>query len=121
MKIIGKNFQGNLTAVEFSNIGIENYDEHNRTRIHLYLKSYNYTFYYNIFKKEKSDEKCSNLTIEEAETIINKVATNEYVDLRELGPYVIIDHERWETVFIRNDINEFDDEDIPILISVSKD
>lgn len=121
MKIIGETPKGDLIAIEFSGIEMERYDKDEAEKCHLFLRGYNYQFFYAIFKLNPGQEKYATMTNEEAKKIIEKAITNEFVDLREMGQFVIVYHERWETVYIRNDINEFDDEDIPVLISVSKE
>lgn len=121
MKIIGINSNGELMAVEFSGIEMERYDKDDTEKCHLLLRGYNYEFYYVIFKTKPGQQKYVTLTNEEAKDLIEKIVANDFVDLREIDQFVIMEHERWTTTFIRNDINEFDDEDIPILISVAKD
>ncbi len=58
------------------------------------------------------------LTLEEAERIINIASIGETTNLNKLGNYQICRTEKWQTVFIRNDIDEFSEEDIPIIVDV---
>lgn len=120
MKIIGKKGQGDLIAIEFSEIEKERYDKNDNEKCHLLLRGYNYQFYYVVFKTKPGQEMFVSMSNEEAENIIEKAIKNEFVDLRDIGQFVVVDYERFPTVFIRNDVNEFDDEDIPIVVSIDR-
>lgn len=122
MKIVGYNYEGNLTAVEFASIYIDKFHgviTDNTCRLH--LGGYTYTQYYGIIRQKEREDGTLALTKKEAEAIIRAVISNECLELTAMGDYKIVSGTQWETVFIRNDVNEFDDEDIPILISVADD
>lgn len=58
------------------------------------------------------------LSLEEAEQIMDVASNSKIINLQELGNYQICRIEKWQTVFIRNDIDEYTDEDIPIIVEI---
>lgn len=61
------------------------------------------------------------LTKSEAETIMKCAAESDVIDLRKLGNYQICSEGRIQSVFIMNDIDDWTDEDRPILVKVVED
>lgn len=54
----------------------------------------------------------------EAEAILKCAEESDVIDLRKLGNYHICSEETIQSVFIMNDIDEWSDEDRPILVKV---
>ncbi len=61
------------------------------------------------------------LSKQEAERIVELAGKEAVVDLNKLGKYQITKNEVYKTVYIRNDFDEYTDEDIPIIVDVPKD
>ena len=61
------------------------------------------------------------LTLEEAERIINDLFVSDSINIELYGNYKICLEEIMQTVYIRNDICEYDDEEIPIYTKSVKD
>lgn len=57
----------------------------------------------------------------EAEAIMKCAAESDVIDLRKLGNYQICSEGRIQSVFIMNDIDEWDDEERPLLVKIVDD
>ena len=58
------------------------------------------------------------LTKSEAEAIMKCAAESDAIDLRKFGNYQICSESKIQSVFIMNDIDEWTDEDVPILVKM---
>ena len=122
MRIIGYNDQGNLITIDFASIEIDKFHgivTENKCR--LLLNGYTYTQYYIIVRRSEREDGTLAMTKKEAEKIIEAVSYCECADLRAMGDFKITSETRWETVFIRNDIDDYELEEIPIVISEAKE
>ena len=61
------------------------------------------------------------LTLAEANKIMKYAEENDVIDLRKFGKYQICSQETNQIVYIRNDINDWNDEDIPLLVQIIGD
>ncbi len=61
------------------------------------------------------------LNIREAEEIIGCAVKSDVIDLRELGNYQICGTGETQSVYIMNDLDEWEDRERPILVKVAKD
>lgn len=59
------------------------------------------------------------MTLNEAESIVERAAKSDVIDLREIGDYHICDEYQLQTVLISNEYDEDSDEPIPIAVSVA--
>jgi len=69
--------------------------------------------YFIIGAKKHRNGRYYMLKLKEAEEIVETLV-EEFVSLKDLGDYQICKQESVQTVYVRNDISEFDDEEIPI-------
>ena len=120
MRLLSRTGDGNLIAVEFAEISIEKFnDELTENKCRLFLGGYSYLNFYHVISSEIRSNGTYALTKSEAEAIIKAVTTLKCVDLNEMGNYKIIPGTRYQTVYIRNDVDEFTDEDVPLLVEFS--
>ena len=61
------------------------------------------------------------LTKSEADAIMKCAAESDVIDLRKFGNYQICSESRIQSVYIMNDIDEWTDEDKPLLVKVVDD
>lgn len=137
MKIIGKKLIGDTEVpiiVECTSIEVEDvrgYDrEFNPDNCRLWLRGPHPAITYFIIKTEQYERKNADGTTfnpykwlykSEVEAIMKCAAESDVIDLRKFGNYQICSEGRIQSVFVLNDIDEWDFEDKPLLVKVVKD
>lgn len=101
-------------------------DKFNPDHCRVYMRSAHPTVSFFIIKKERYDKSPNIrpykwLNIKEAKEIMNCAMESDVVDLSKLGDYHICSDKHTQSVIIMNDINEFTDEEIPIMVKHVKD
>lgn len=103
---------------------VEKFDPEN---CRICLKSTHPTVSYFVIKCERQETAKYNikpykwLTKKEAEAIVEYAAVSDVVDLRKLGDYLIHCQKQIQSVIIMNDVDDFTDEERPILVKQVSD
>lgn len=105
-------------------VWVEKFDPEN---CRICLKSTHPTVSYFVIKCERQETAKYNikpykwLTKKEAEAIVEYAAVSDVVDLRKLGDYLIHCQKQIQSVIIMNDVDDFTDEERPILVKQVSD
>lgn len=137
MKIIGKKLINEIEVpmiVECTSIEVEDtrgYDrEFDPNYCRLWMRGSHPAISYFIIHTEQLERKNSDgstfrpykwLSRSEVEEIMKCAAESDVIDLRKFGNYQICSEGRIQSVFVMNEIDDWDDEERPLLVKVVKD
>ena len=76
--------------------------------------------FYKIIRSEREENGYYKwLQLDEANRIVQSLYKHDCLDLTQMGNYHIFEEEYTQSVYIRNDIDEYSEEYIPIIVSLS--
>lgn len=137
MKVIGKKIINDIevpivvecTSIEVGDAGgyMRDFDPNN---CRIYMRGTHPSSSHFIISTEKYEKKNANgtsfypykwLSKTEAEAIMKCAAESDVIDLRKFGNYQICGEGSIQSVFVMNEIDDWNDEEIPLLVKVVDD